>query len=282
MTEERFIISSLDGEYDHLFKVYMPKKDSQWFYTVPVLFLKPYVAFERSDVKLKPVDLPGEIIMKILYMTFCSLLESLDFNQAFELCYVSRSLVCHFYTCIYGRSQAPMILKAIRLKETLKLCRDLYFDYLAKNREDWQTVGFVNLDYERVAYINGTFYPWEFVSEKLEAIEFDDWPRVENAEKICAFHTGPRHGDSVWMICSTKGGIIYAKRTMGPVLLIHLDDGINGTMVIEKGTETYYYFSRFVMFMKCVFGKRLTVFFVRYDEENNTNLLYELENCVRV
>src|SRR5688572_12728265 len=211
--EERFIISSFDGEYDHLFKVYAPKKDSQWFYTVPVLFLKPYVALEKSNLDLKPVVLPGEIILKILYMTFTSLLQSLDFNHAFELCYISKDLVNHFYTYIYGRLETPFILKAVRLKETLKLCRDLYFDYLAQNREEWSAISCVNLDYERVAYINGTFYPWEFVSEKLSAIELDDWPQVENDNKICTFHTGPRYGDSVWLICDNRFGIIYANRT---------------------------------------------------------------------
>ncbi len=254
---------------------------------IDVLFVDHDLDQPMLDKRVWPF--PPEIVMKIVKQAVIQLLKDYNFEMALRLIAVNKYMVHHFYYAMYCGGSQSATEKYHRLSRTIQIAASIYDNYMtAECVQDDQTI---IMDYEGDWILSNThpFYPWDLhgtvgVITVQHAVE----PGLQ-------LHLGPLYGDQAMLLGpKEKWGILHCKQLAFPYMFILIMDQFRFLSVFND-SRTRYYFTRFSMFLKALFGKYSKVYF--YTKSIPLNILEisdtmeavfereycfdELPNCVR-
>lgn len=211
-----------------------------------------------EQVLMNPVQIPMEITLKILFKTLIVLLGEHHFADAIRLICISREMIDQVYYGLFGKNKVETMVKMRRLSKVFVLIQNLY-DYYFAAETIYETPTVV-LEYEREFSLSNTsaFYPWEMET----MISVINVSHVLNQEEpYTLFSLGEFYGDRLFMEeVHEKRGLLYTPDFGFPFVHLILMDAFSFLNVFEHA-ETRYYFSRFTMFLKAIFGTSCRVFY---------------------
>lgn len=216
-----------------------------------------------QDLVLSPIhtpscffDFPGELIMKVLQISFYDLLYSKNFEDAFDLLLISRMFLKQIYQQIYNFPNVPITKMARHMHTSLFLIEQLYDGYLcAINDSKIQRIA-IRLESSRGGANIG---PWDFFPEIL----LERHSRIVDRDGPAnPYLTGPYFGDIVHVYGKSVDGIVEVEQMHHPVFTLILST-IEGVLIPDEG---HFWrnrpFKRFTALLKTIFGKRTGVYFM--------------------
>jgi len=248
---------------------------SKWshiFQLLPDYQIRPIIFNKYQDTTLSPThtpscffDFPGELILKILVISFFDLLHSKNFEDAFDLCLVSRQLLAQIYLMIYGPNPCSITDKARHMHASLFLVEILHDDFMCSvniNKDSRMGVRFETFHPAK------TIAPWDLYPEIL----FERHSRIIDKDGPAnPYLTGPYFGDIVTVYGRSIDGIVNVDQMHHPVFTLILSTP-EGVLVPDEGDFWHNRaFKRFANLLKMIFGKRTGVYFMvkPYGNENN-------------
>lgn len=270
--------------YDRLFLL-----ESNTVTPINRLFDQYIVSYDQT--KMEPSDyFPYEMAMKIVVKTIIALLKDFHFAEAMELISINKYMIHYMYFAIYGNTKESFMVKHKRLSRTMALLQSLYDAYFSAYCVFHSPT--VVLEYESDWKIQNrtVFYPWCF-EPHISVIQVD---HVKEHAGL-SLTLGDNYGDKAFLIGAyEKKGILNCEKIAFPFIHFILMDAFQFLNVFEN-RETRYYFERFSMMIKAVFGKYCKTFFfsekipfdqVESDDDyafifENQYLFKELSYCVR-
>lgn len=233
-----------------------------------------------EDVWIDPCSFPNEITQKILLKTIIGLLKLFRFPEAMDLICIDRSMVHHVYFAIFGtykrfyghdNKTCDMIR---RLSRSFRLIYNLYDFYLtAPCSLPWPAVV---LEYECHFMLSSpsVIAPWDFARE-ISVIS------VEHRDKTEVLHLGELYGDMALLLNETeRQGILHCGLAF-PMINFILMDTFQFLSVFQN-TQSCYYFSRFSLLMRAIFGPHFCAFYMSQfhpyhspEHEDVLTLLFE-------
>lgn len=248
---------------------------SKWthvFHLGPEFQIRPIVFTKYQEMTLSPThtpscffDFPGELILKILVISFFDLLYSKNFEDAFDLLLVSRKLLAEIYLLIYGPSVHTITDKARHMHASLFLVEILHDDYLCTvniNKDSRMGVKF------ETCHPTRNVAPWDLYPEIL----FARHSRIIDKDGPAnPYLTGPYFGDVVTIYGTSIDGIVNVQQMHHPVFTLMITSR-DGVLIPDEGDFWHNRaFKKFANLLKIIYGKRTGVYFMvkPYGNENN-------------
>jgi hypothetical protein len=235
-------------------------------------------------------ELPHEICIKIVLKTIVELLKDFHFGEAMELITINKYMIHHFYYAIFGAGKESTTTKLHRISRVMHIISNLYDNYFTAFCCFSSPT--ILMEYESNFMISQrtVFYPWNFEPE-VSTIQ------VDHVEELAGmtFQLGEKYGDRALLVGAyEKKGVLYGEKIAFPFTHFILMDAFQFLNVFENA-ESQYYFERFSMLVKAIFGKHCRTFYfsekvpyssIESDEEysyifENRYLFKELSFCMR-
>ena len=247
------------------------------------------IAYDLKRTKPFP-DIPHELSINIVLKTIIALLKDFHFAEAMELITINKYMIHHFYYAIFGAGKESSMTKLCRISRVMHIIANLYDNYFTSYCCFSSPT--VLMEYEANFMISQrtVFYPWNFEPE-VSTIQVD---HVEDHAGL-SFQLGENYGDRALLVGAyEKRGVLYGEKLAFPFVHFILMDAFHFLSVYENN-ETKYYFERFSMLIKAIFGKYCRTFYfsekvpytsIESDEEyayifENRYLFKELSFCMR-
>ena len=237
------------------------------------------------DPKLEGTyDLPRELVHKIVMHAIVSLLKERNFECAMQLIGFDVATIHRVYAGIFGSCSSNWRQKLHRLSRIVHIAANLYDEYFLA--EAYMDTPAVLLDYEQEFMISNhtSFYPWN-MSPLVSLIQIDHL-EIVRTRKI---FLGPKFGDRALLVHPReRKGVMLGDHFAFPFIHFIFMDAFT-ILSVFKNPETKYYFTRFAMFLKAIFGPYSQVYFYKQKVENEEEdhifqsryLFEELPNCMR-
>jgi hypothetical protein len=200
-----------------------------------------------ESMEMNPIQLPLEIVDRILMFTFSRLLGAYHFEDAYHLACISPRFIERVYYAIFGT--APYIdwqTKMIRLSSVINLLQEIYDNFITEEAVfDHPTVV---LDWETVTD-KDLFAPWSMYAATVIGLH----SRILGSDTL-DIELGPLYGDCVTMTRPRRNGVFLETGSLcHPIVPILVLNGLKICSTWNNPT-TCYLFSRFAMLVKACFG----------------------------
>lgn len=225
--------------------------------------IRPIHFGKYQEITLSPLhtpscffDFPGELIMKVLQISFYDLLHSKNFEDAFDLLLTSKSLLKQIYIQIYGLTHISTTEMARHMHASLFLVELFHDEYLCAVNENKVPRTAIRLETCRISKVVA---PWDFFAE----IQLERHSRiVDKNGPANPYLTGPYHGDKVNVYGKSSEGIVYVEEMHHPVFTLILSN-CEGAIIPDE-TDFWHNrpFKRFARLLKIIFGRRTGIYFM--------------------
>lgn len=225
----------------------------------------------QDEHQIKPVSLPFELVMLITKNLFKMYIDTYNFAEACNLCFVNKEFAKVIYMNIYGPGKIKHVDIMKRLSRTFRLLELIYDEYLTvPNLGAFTKVGFV-MTRNGTKVGNRHYHPWDFFLDEtsLEEIILPDL-----VPSFMEFH-GANHSDTSWVHGTELNGVIDATAIENPVICFILQD-YNDTLIPKESTiEENDSFVKFAKLLRVCFGYRTAAYFmVKNDNERRNPFLH--------
>jgi hypothetical protein len=224
------------------------------------------------------ITLPLDLFETIIDYMMTSLLETRNFDLAFQLCTINKRSCFWFYTQIYGQKDLSTLVMLYRLSRSFRLADSLYDEYLCCPNPTASGLNAVALYRNGSLRYNPRFDPWDFIRE-IEVQRLN----IDPEETFTDIHTfaGQFHGDSVWVHGTEDDGIYTTDTIHHPVLVLICCDYSYALIPTRQSINQNW--RQFIKFLRRAFGQRTGVYIMvkhQNDEQNpfieTTDLLVQV------
>lgn len=262
--------------FDRLFKV-----DRDHITSIERLFDEHEICQPKQD--LLPVQLPRELVHKIVFQTILQLLRYKNFDLATQLIAFDVATIHRFYHGLFCGADLPWREKYRRISRVIHIVSNIYEEYFLT--EAHVNTPAIILDHEKRFQVSSTqwFFPWQ-LDPTVSIAEIDQLELLRTRKLVL----GPLFGDCALLVSPReRRGVLYGEQFVFPYIhFIFMD--VFAVLNVFKHPETRYYFTRFAMFIKAVFGGYTQVYFYKQKVENEEDdgfltkyIFEELPNCMR-
>lgn len=243
--------------------------------------ISPIKFTKYQDLILSPMftppclfDLPGELIMKTLQISFFDLLYSKNFQDAFEIVLCNRLIAKQIYTLLFGYATIPVTEMIKRLHSSLYLIDIFYDEYLTV--PNGLKVHRKAIRLERKSARTAITAPWDYYHE----IQLEGHGRQQSSDGPAnPYLTGPYYGDIIHVYGKSTDGIVYAEEIKHPVFTFILST-LNKTLIPnESNFWRNKYFKKFSDLLKIIFGKNTGIYFMVKPAGNDDNPFISTSDC---
>jgi len=247
------------------------------YYGCPLLWEYDHGVVERIDlidfnthemIMTSDLDLsiPLDLMIPILDHTMNLYLETRNFGQALQLCFVNRYVLKHFYKQIYKHTHQNYATMVQRIGLTFRLGEEIYENYLATpnvNQSPYNACTFYRNPSNRFRV---HYQPWEFKPDlDIQTLNIDPDNSFLN---VFAFH-GQFNGDTVFLNGTEDDGIYDVTHYYHPVIILILAD-YTYSLIPAKDTINENW-KNFATFLRKAFGQRCGIYMMikhQIDIEN--------------
>lgn len=248
----KFLVTKtfIDGSfYDRLFLLLGNKKVQP----LDLFFVEHNL--NQNTTTIKVPRLPSEIKARIIKQTVIELLKDFNFEAALLLVALNTHMIHHFYYAIYGGGCEDAITKYRRLSRTIQICCSLYDNYMLAEKVCIDHTIVLDYDGNWILSPSHIFYPWDMAPE-ISVIQV-----YHSQEHGLQVSLGPYYGDQALLLHPREHkGIYHCEGLALPFLHILLMDQFR-LLSVFASPRTKYYFARFSMLLKALFGKFTRVYF---------------------
>lgn len=269
-------------EYDALFLM-------QGQYVKPVELLFCIHDLNQNNKNIQVPDLPTELKFRIMTCTIIELLRDFNFEMATLLIGINSYMIHRIYYALFGGSSDGYLIKYKRICRVMQITRSIYDNYLMAEKVCSDQTIVLDYDGHWVLSSNHAFYPWDMRPE-ISVIQ------VYHSQMQGLHVTlGPFYGDEAILLDGKeRRGVIHCEGIAFPFLHILMMDQFR-LLSVFLSPKSKYYFARFSMFLKALFGKYTKVYYFTQavplstlQSEDDFDALFdqgycfeELPNCVR-
>ena len=217
----------------------------------------------RCDVDLP--TLPLEIINQIIKEVVLIRLQTINLDQVFELCVVSKNTCKVVYEQIYGLTEIKHTEMIRRIGVTLEIVEYIY-DYFI-TRENPDELNKVAIRLFKMVHNSAVLFPWDFHPQgRLESIDTDG---TEIPDIISI--TGACYGDTVWIHGTNDDGMIEYDMIEQPVITLILSQINDQLIPREISLIRNNAFIKFSQLLRTVFGGNKTGVYYMVRVPSNEN-----------
>lgn len=211
----------------------------------------------RSDRVLEgSVQLPREIVNRIVFYHFLNHLRIKEFEEAFKIISFTREMIHRIYYGVYGWSDKSLLVKIDRLGKTFRLIAAIHHEFLADHATMYN-FPVVVLDYKKdfVLQPKTKFYPWQF----YPYVSVVDIAGYTDLGKY--MYLGKEFLDRAILVNPKyRNGYTYAENLIYPFIHIMPMDRLK-SLNIFADPDVYYHFARFTMLLRAIYGIHTKTFF---------------------
>jgi hypothetical protein len=269
-------------EFDCLFEYH---KDT--VKRIDPLFAEHDLVSTKTDLPV--VDLPTEIVMKIITNVIIARLKTHNYGLVMPLVAINTFMAHRIYYALFGAGRESALVKFKRLSKVIQILASIYDDYMIAEKCQQDQTLVLDYDGSWVLSVNHVFYPWDLKAE----ISVIGVHHIQNHGYTLSL--GPWYGDQALAYGPyEKDGVFYCRALAFPYLHILVMNHFRFLSVFQDPV-TQYYFGRFSMLLRALYGKYCRVFFFTKsvpisDDEVETELdaifqqgyyFEEIPKCVR-
>ena len=190
------------------------------------------------------MKLPRDLMLPILEHTMNLYLESRNFGQALQLCFVCRQVAKHFYKQIYQATHQDCLVMLFRLGKTYRFAEELYEGYLATPNINNSAFNACTFYRQPTSRFRTNYNPWEFRSElDIQTLNIDP----DNSFRNVFSFPGQFNGDTIFINGTEDDGIYDVSSYHHPVIVLILADYAY-SLIPARGNvnDNWHCFARFV------------------------------------
>lgn len=201
-------------------------------------------------------EIPHELGIRIVLKTIIMLLKDFHFAEAMELIAINKYMIHHFYYAVFGTAATTTLIKHRRISRVMHLIANLYDNYFSAYCCFSSPTVLLEYEADFMVSQHTVVYPWNF-EPQVSTIQVDHVEEL--AGHICQL--GENYGDRALLVGAyEKRGVLHCEKIGFPFVHFILMDAFQFLNVFENGTSKYY-FERFSMLIKAIFGKYCRTFY---------------------
>lgn len=245
-----------------------------------------HMRYEIEQITNFPMvfDFPPEIVSMIVVECFWILATSNNFEEAFKLCRLSRSLARDIYKTIYSTNVSTSE-PTIAVGHLLGMCKILVEDYLQmENPYNARTSIALNLETTQCMHESAVPFlrPWDFELERVRPVGINGQMSIaENGreQRYDIWKTGSTMGELVWTRGAKTDGTYLCKKLLYPVFHFIMISNTQSLLPSKLGLR-FPWWQEFGDFLKAVFGPTTGVLFMVRRPQDFGNLFLSTSDLV--
>lgn len=216
-----------------------------------------------STCFLRSIDLPLEIVEKILLILLRHYLRTWNFDLCADLLWFSRGFTGVIYRAIYGHNHISFYRQYNRLYKTFQILENIYDEYLgAEGDEKYHCVKLTSMRSK-----GSNHQPWDFMHRPMVVPIVGSV--VDLTDTQIQVRYGKPYGETLWLSGRYHKGMFRAKEFKTPVINLMMVD-VFDALIHDARSFNHYYISFFKL-LKRSFGDQTALFVMVKEDEDVEN-----------